>query len=90
MAARLLTGGGDCILGCVDRLTGKTRKCATHSKTGICAVCLSNLSQKRRWSAPKLAIAIRIAETAVHRVEEAKAYPKGYARLGGRPVGKRK
>lgn len=84
MAARLLTGGGDCALGCVDRNTGKTRKCATHSKTGICSVCLSNLSQKRKLSAPKLALARKIAETAIHRVDEAKEYPKGYAILGGR------
>lgn len=90
MAARLITGGGDCILKCVDRTTGKTRKCATHSKTGICSVCLSNLSQKRKMSAPQLAIARRLADTAIHRIDEAKEFPKGYARLGGRFSGKRK
>lgn len=90
MAARLITGGGDCILGCVDRSTGKTRKAATHSKTGICAVCLNNLSQKRKLSAPQLAIARRVANTAIHRIEEVREFPKGYARLGGRFGGKRK
>lgn len=89
MAARKLTGGGDCILACIDRKTGKTRKVATHSKTGICGTCLSNLSQKRKLSASKLALSRKVAETAINRCDEAVAYPKGYAVLGGR-YGKRK
>jgi hypothetical protein len=90
VAARRIVGGGDCILGCVDRSTGKTRKAAPHSKTGICATCLHNLSVKRAMSAPKLAIALSIANVTITRIEEAKQYPKGYARLGGRPIDKHK
>lgn len=89
MAARRLTGGGNCILGCIDRKTGKTRKAALHSKTGICSTCLNNLSQKRHLSAPQLALARGLANTALARIEEVKEFPKGYARLGGRPDGKR-
>jgi hypothetical protein len=84
VAARLITGGGNCILLCVDRSTGKTRKAAPHSKTGICSVCLHNLSVKRHMSAPQLSIARRLADTAIHRIDEAKEFPKGYAKLGGR------
>lgn len=84
MAFRQVTGGGDCILGCVDRLTGKTRKAAPHSKTGICPVCLHNLSTKRVLSAPRLAIQAAVATTALNRIAEVKEYPKGYAKLGGR------
>lgn len=84
MAARKLTGGGDCILGCIDRTTGKTRKVALHSKTGICTTCLNNLSQKRKLSAPQLAVTRKVAQTALNRCEEVRGYPKGYAVLGGR------
>jgi hypothetical protein len=84
VASRQITGGGDCILGCVDRKTGKTRKAAPHSKTGICSTCLHNLSTKRALSAPRLAIQLGIAKTSISRIEEVKEYPKGYAKLGGR------
>lgn len=69
-----ITGGGKCILGC-------GRVCATHTKTGICSTCLSNLSINRRkgtaWMMRyKQKTALRSART-----HELELNPKGY-RLG--------
>lgn len=68
---------------CTDS-EGKPRYSAPNSKTGLCHVCLSNLSQARKRSHAKQLRYDRATQLRVNRSIEKQRFPNGYAKLGGR------